>query len=161
MQPHQLEKATSSRFFEFVFKMFSEGRACVPARGMQAIPQQLAARLPEGAVRLNTPVEALDGLQRDMLDALHDDQVKKQINDAKLRAVKQRVEYDEFEKLVAGAHLRPIKPRSQTLDEVSKSFDGFVLPKHDAAPAGPAPPPKAAAIAQDAVPPPAKTSRQS
>ena len=105
-------------------------------------------------------VEALDGLQRDMLDALHDDQVKKQINDAKLRAVKQRVEYDEFEKLVAGAHLRPIKPRSQTLDEVSKSFDGFVLPKHDAAPAGPAPPPKAAAIAQDAVPPPAKTSNE-
>jgi len=44
--------ATSSRFFEFVFKMFSEGSACVPARGMQAIPDQLAGRLPEGAVRL-------------------------------------------------------------------------------------------------------------
>jgi phytoene dehydrogenase-like protein len=56
------ELATSSRFFEFVFRMFSEGRACVPARGMHAIPEQLAARLPEGAVRLNTPVEALDGL---------------------------------------------------------------------------------------------------
>ncbi|MFG0274895.1 MAG: NAD(P)/FAD-dependent oxidoreductase [Phycisphaerales bacterium] len=56
------ELATSSRFFEFVFRMFSEGRACVPARGMQAIPEQLAARLPEGMVRLRTPVESLDEL---------------------------------------------------------------------------------------------------
>ena len=105
-------------------------------------------------------VEALDGLQRDMLDALHADQVKQQLNDAKIRAVKQRVEYDDFEKLVAGAHLRPIKPRSQTLDEVGKAFDGFVLPKHDAAPAASAPPPKAAALPEDSVPPPAKTSNE-
>merc|ERR1719446_1741134 len=76
-------------------------------------------------------VGQLDTLQKNMLDALHDDQVKKQINDAKLRAVKQRVEYDDFEKLVAGAHLRPIKPKSQDLDGVCKAFDGFVLPKHD------------------------------
>ena len=34
-------------------------------------------------------VDALDGLQRDMLDALHEDQVKEQLNDVKLR-VKQR-----------------------------------------------------------------------
>ena len=36
-------------------------------------------------------VASLDSMQKDMLEALHDDQVKKQINDAKLRAVKQRV----------------------------------------------------------------------
>ena len=46
----------SSRAFEFYFRMFGEGQAAVPARGMQAIPEQLADRLPAGTVRLNTPV---------------------------------------------------------------------------------------------------------
>ena len=106
-------------------------------------------------------VGALDTLQKDMLDALHDDQVKKQINDAKLRAVKQRVEYDDFEKLVMGAHLRPVKPRSDDLNGVSKAFDGFVMPKHEpAAVQGPMPPPKAALVETEVVPPPAKTSNE-
>lgn len=46
----------SSRAFEFYFRMFGEGQAAVPARGMQAIPEQLASRLPAGTVRLNAPV---------------------------------------------------------------------------------------------------------
>ena len=49
----------SSRFFEFVFRMFSEGDAALPALGMQAIPDQLAASLPGGTVRLNTRVAAV------------------------------------------------------------------------------------------------------
>lgn len=53
------ELATSSRFFEFVFRMFSEGHAALPAKGMGAVAQQLAAQLPKGALRLNTRVEAL------------------------------------------------------------------------------------------------------
>jgi len=57
--------ATSSRFFEFVFKMFSEGSACVPARGMQAIPDQLASRLPERAIELSHRVESIGGLEAD------------------------------------------------------------------------------------------------
>lgn len=36
---------TSSRMFEFTFKMFSLGNATLPARGMQEIPRQLVARL--------------------------------------------------------------------------------------------------------------------
>jgi phytoene dehydrogenase-like protein len=51
---------TSSRMMEFVFRMFAEGVAAVPARGMQAIPEQLAAGLPPGTVRLGTPVAALE-----------------------------------------------------------------------------------------------------
>lgn len=47
---------SSSRAFEFFFRMFAEGRAALPAKGMQAIPEQLAAALPEGTVRLNTHV---------------------------------------------------------------------------------------------------------
>ena len=46
----------SSRAFEFYFRMFSEGDAVVPALGIQAIPEQMAARLPPGTVRLNAPV---------------------------------------------------------------------------------------------------------
>ena len=53
----------SSRAFETYFRMFSEGAAAVPARGMQAIPEQIAERLPAGTVRLNAPVAsvAFDG----------------------------------------------------------------------------------------------------
>ncbi|HEX8426949.1 NAD(P)/FAD-dependent oxidoreductase [Hymenobacter sp.] len=52
---------TASNFFEFVFQQFVEGEAVVPALGMQQIPEQLANRLPAGTVRLNTPVEAVEG----------------------------------------------------------------------------------------------------
>jgi len=45
--------------FEFVLKMLSEGDAALPARGMGAIPAQLAEKFPAGAVRLNACVEAL------------------------------------------------------------------------------------------------------
>jgi phytoene dehydrogenase-like protein len=49
---------TSSRMLDFVFRMFAEGAATVPARGMQAIPEQLAAGLP--AVRLRSQVVSLE-----------------------------------------------------------------------------------------------------
>ena len=52
---------TSSNFFRFVFKQFYNGQAVLPAHGMQAIPEQLAAGLPAGTVRLNSPVVALEG----------------------------------------------------------------------------------------------------
>lgn len=51
---------TSSRMFRFVFRMFAEGETVVPAAGMGAIPQQIAARLPADAVRLNSPVAAVE-----------------------------------------------------------------------------------------------------
>lgn len=50
------ELQTSSRMFEFTFRMFSKGRATVPAKGMGEIPKQLAARLPDGAVKFNADV---------------------------------------------------------------------------------------------------------
>ena len=58
------ELTTASNFFEFVFQQFVSGEAVVPALGMQQLPEQLAARLPEGSVRLNSPAASLvDGLQ--------------------------------------------------------------------------------------------------
>lgn len=49
--------AASSRMFEFIFQMLAAGDAAVPALGMGEIPRQIAASLPEGSVRLNTPVD--------------------------------------------------------------------------------------------------------
>ena len=43
---------TSSRFFDLVWRSFVRGSQCVPARGMQAIPEQLATGLD---VRPHTP----------------------------------------------------------------------------------------------------------
>ena len=48
---------TSSRMFEFVYKMFGEGLAVIPREGMGAIPKQLAARLNNTTFHFNTPVE--------------------------------------------------------------------------------------------------------
>lgn len=54
------ELQTSSRMFEFVFRMFSLGSAAVPAEGMAAIPEQLARRLPAGTIELESTVESID-----------------------------------------------------------------------------------------------------
>lgn len=55
------ELRTSSRMLEFVFRMFAAGATVVPARGMGELTRQLAAKLPEGAVKVNTPVEEVFG----------------------------------------------------------------------------------------------------
>jgi phytoene dehydrogenase-like protein len=54
------ELQTSSRMLEFVFRMFSEGEAALPADGMAALPQQLAANLPSGSIRVGCPVQRIE-----------------------------------------------------------------------------------------------------
>jgi len=49
----------SSRMFEFGFRMFSMGDTALPSNGMGAIPEQIAARLPEGTVRTEVWVESI------------------------------------------------------------------------------------------------------
>ena len=51
---------TSSRMFQFTFQMFSHGSATLPNRGMQSIPNQLAARLTAKSIRLNCAVVEVD-----------------------------------------------------------------------------------------------------
>jgi protoporphyrinogen oxidase len=53
------ELGTASNFFRFVFQQFVKGDAAVPALGMQQLPEQLAARLPAGSIRLRSPVAAV------------------------------------------------------------------------------------------------------
>lgn len=50
------ELQTSSRMFQFVFRMFSLGSVCLPAEGMEAIPRQLASALPLSGIRLGARV---------------------------------------------------------------------------------------------------------
>jgi phytoene dehydrogenase-like protein len=52
------ELGDSRRMFDVIFRMLSDGDSAVPAAGMQAIPQQLADRLPSGTIHLDAPVTA-------------------------------------------------------------------------------------------------------
>lgn len=50
--------ADSRRMFDIVFRMLADGDSAVPAAGMQAIPDQLAARLPSDSIMLGARVTA-------------------------------------------------------------------------------------------------------
>ncbi len=50
------ELADSRRMFDIIFRMLADGDSAVPAAGMQAIPDQLAAKLPPGCIRLGARV---------------------------------------------------------------------------------------------------------
>ncbi|MEM6523498.1 MAG: NAD(P)/FAD-dependent oxidoreductase [Bacteroidota bacterium] len=51
---------TSSRMFDFVFKMFSEGHAAIPARGIEEIPKQLESQLKQTEFLFNTRVKQVN-----------------------------------------------------------------------------------------------------
>lgn len=53
------ELTTSSRYFQFLFRMFAYGDAAVPENGMEMLPRQLAVRLKNGTLESNTRVTAL------------------------------------------------------------------------------------------------------
>jgi phytoene dehydrogenase-like protein len=55
------ELRTSRRMFDIVFRMLADGDSAVPALGMQAIPDQLAAQLPDGTIELGRPVRSISG----------------------------------------------------------------------------------------------------
>ncbi|MAD96225.1 MAG: oxidoreductase [Flavobacteriaceae bacterium] len=50
---------TSSRMFEFVFKMFAEGLALIPKGGIEEISKQLSSHLQKTTIQLNTKVKAI------------------------------------------------------------------------------------------------------
>ncbi|MFI5820552.1 NAD(P)/FAD-dependent oxidoreductase [Streptomyces rishiriensis] len=50
---------TSARVFHLVWRSMLRGTLCLPADGVGAVPRALAGALPEGVVRLGTPVERL------------------------------------------------------------------------------------------------------
>jgi phytoene dehydrogenase-like protein len=46
--------------FRFVFRNFALGSACLPAKGMQELPNQLLNRLHQTQIRFNVPVSKVD-----------------------------------------------------------------------------------------------------
>lgn len=57
------ELRTSSRLFEFVMRSLATGANCLPARGgIGGVTRQMAARLPQGSVRLNSRVVGVEPL---------------------------------------------------------------------------------------------------
>ncbi|GLU49837.1 oxidoreductase [Nocardiopsis ansamitocini] len=53
--------STSSRFADLVWRSFVLGRVTVPAKGMGTIPEQMAARLETGRIRLGAAVRQVRG----------------------------------------------------------------------------------------------------
>ena len=53
------ELSTSSRAFDFNFRMMALGDICLPSEGMEAIPRQLLTMLEPARVRLNSKVASL------------------------------------------------------------------------------------------------------
>lgn len=52
---------TSSRMFEFVFKMFAEGDTTIPAKGIEEIPKQMRNSLKRTEFRFHTEVDKIEG----------------------------------------------------------------------------------------------------
>lgn len=52
--------STSSRMFEFIYKMFSLGKAALPANGMHEVAQALAGPLKKSEIRTNTRVVKIE-----------------------------------------------------------------------------------------------------
>ena len=59
----ETELETSSRMFEFVYKMFGNGLAVIPKKGMQAIPNQLKSNLINTHFKFNSPVKEVKDRQ--------------------------------------------------------------------------------------------------
>ena len=53
------ELVTSSRFFEFLFRMFASGDAAVPENGMEMLPRQLAVRLQSDTLETNVCISGI------------------------------------------------------------------------------------------------------
>ncbi|MBP2830756.1 FAD-dependent oxidoreductase [Aquimarina sp. U1-2] len=51
---------TSSRMFEFIYKMFGEGHAAIPQSGIAAIAEQLLSRLNQTSIQYNTTVQEVE-----------------------------------------------------------------------------------------------------
>ncbi len=60
---------TSSRMFEFVYKMFGEGYAALPKAGIQAIPEQLSQNLKQTTFKFGTQVTSVKDGEMVLSDA--------------------------------------------------------------------------------------------
>lgn len=54
------EITATSRTLKYIFRVFTQGDAALPSKGMEQIPSQLAAALPGGSIRYNSKVVKID-----------------------------------------------------------------------------------------------------
>lgn len=54
------ELRTSSLQLKFIFKMFSQGSAALPDRGIQAVPLWISDQLPQDKIQLASPIHSID-----------------------------------------------------------------------------------------------------
>ncbi len=64
----ETELQTSSRMFEFVFKMFAEGSATLPAMGIGSIAKQLTSQLEPDSIHLDTGASRVVGRELTLAD---------------------------------------------------------------------------------------------
>ncbi len=64
----ETDLATSSRQFQFIFKMFALGQAMLPEKGIEAVAHQLKDQLKKTEFRFNSKVKALEGTKLKLED---------------------------------------------------------------------------------------------
>ncbi|MFO0940570.1 MAG: NAD(P)/FAD-dependent oxidoreductase [Pirellulales bacterium] len=71
------ELETSAEFFQFIFRSLATAPASLPAAGISQIPLQLAAKMPDNCIQLNSKVQEIDGNKVVMQDGrvIHADHV--------------------------------------------------------------------------------------
>lgn len=60
--------STSSKMFEFTFRMFAQGETCLPSGGMGAISKQLAEKVGKSRIQLNSRVKEINDLSVTLTD---------------------------------------------------------------------------------------------
>jgi phytoene dehydrogenase-like protein len=105
---------TSSRKFEFVMRMFSEGEAALPKLGMQAIPQQMADRLRPGVLQTGSGVRSVesDGITLENGERVTADAVvlaTAQVEAGRLQAKQQIIRNASVTCLYYSADVSPVK----------------------------------------------------
>ena len=120
----ETELKTSSRMFEFVFKMFSEGMAVIPKGGIEEISKQLVNNLSKTTFKFKTEVTEVSGEE---IQTLNGDRLK---TDATIIAT-------DADKLIKNPKRQDLKWKScQTLyftskhRTIKKSFIGLLSSKN-------------------------------
>ncbi|KAJ8754925.1 hypothetical protein K2173_015437 [Erythroxylum novogranatense] len=106
----QLE--TTSRLFDFIFKCLALGDNTLPERGIGAIPNQLAAKLPSNSVLLNSRVVSIDSFSKTASPRvkLENGEILQSEHGVILA-----VEQPEVDKLIAGKNLVDKRPGRSTI----------------------------------------------
>lgn len=130
------ELETSSRFFHLIWRSFARGTIGVPALGMGRMSEQLAARLPDGALSLETAVRTVTGEGVQASDgAFEADAVIVATDPARAAALVPEIEAPVMRDVTTFYHAAPESPLKeplQILDAEGVITDTLVLT--DAAP---------------------------